>query len=244
NGSLKPEHIQRFSNKKVWWKCEFGHEWAAAAAHRMSGENCPVCAGQKVLAGFNDLATTNPSLAEEWDYTHNEGALPSQFTANSHKKVWWKCKSGHSWRATIKSRSEGNNCPYCSNQKVLAGYNDLETQNDGLLAEWDFEKNSEICLPNEVTSGSKIKVWWKCKKCNYSWKTAIVKRKNGTGCPRCFRERQKVRFSKQVVCVETGQEFSSLDEAASWAGVTKGAISMAALGKTKSSAGYHWKYST
>ena len=242
NGSLNPEHIPCYSNKKVWWKCSLGHEWAASVAHRMNGENCPACAGRKVLKGYNDLATKLPSLAEQWDHERNESALPTQFTANSHKKVWWKCKYGHSWCATIKSRKEGNNCPYCSKQRTLSGYNDLETQNSVLLSEWDYEKNAKICQPNEVMAGSNTKVWWRCKRCNHSWKTSISKRTNGRGCPKCAKESRKHKLSKHVVCIETGQEFSSLDEAASWAGVTKSAISMAAIGKTHSSGGYHWKY--
>lgn len=242
NGYLKPEHIPCYSNKKVWWRCSLGHEWITSVAHRMDGENCPVCAGRKVLAGFNDLATINPSLTGQWDYEKNERALPTQFTANSHKKVWWKCKKGHSWCATIKRRKEGNNCPYCSNQRVLDGYNDLETKNSILLSEWDYEKNAMICRPNEVSSGSTIKVWWRCKCCNHSWKASISKRTNGRGCPECAMQSRKQRLSKHVLCTETGREFSSLDEAASWAGVSKSAISMAAIGKTNSSAGYHWKY--
>ena len=30
-----------------------------------------------------------------------------------NKKVWWKCKRGHSWKTSIINRRFGRNCPYC-----------------------------------------------------------------------------------------------------------------------------------
>lgn len=39
-----------------------------------------------VLAGYNDLATTNPALVEEWDYERNNEKLPEHFTGGSKKK--------------------------------------------------------------------------------------------------------------------------------------------------------------
>ncbi|MBQ9977770.1 MAG: hypothetical protein IJP21_04195 [Clostridia bacterium] len=47
NGNLKPEHFAANSNKKVWWKCEKGHEWQAAIYHRNKGRGCPICAKEK-----------------------------------------------------------------------------------------------------------------------------------------------------------------------------------------------------
>ena len=61
-----------FSNKKVWWKCLYGHSWQAVIAKRAQGEQCPFCRGKKVELGFNDLATTHPELTSEWDYTKNQ----------------------------------------------------------------------------------------------------------------------------------------------------------------------------
>ena len=34
--------------------------------------------------------------------------------ASSNKKVWWQCKKGHEWEATVGSRAMGTGCPYCS----------------------------------------------------------------------------------------------------------------------------------
>lgn len=43
NGDLTPQAVKSGSNKKVWWRCELGHEWQATIASRASGRKCPVC---------------------------------------------------------------------------------------------------------------------------------------------------------------------------------------------------------
>jgi hypothetical protein len=72
---------------------------------------------KKILIGYNDLATTNPKLASEWNYDKNDDLKPEDFTANSEKKVWWKCEKGHEWQATIASRNHGRGCPICYKEK-------------------------------------------------------------------------------------------------------------------------------
>lgn len=57
NGNLKPEHIFKSSNKKVWWLCANGHEWLTKNSHRVSsGSNCPKCSNQSSKAEFRILA--------------------------------------------------------------------------------------------------------------------------------------------------------------------------------------------
>jgi hypothetical protein len=46
NGSLTPRDVTPGSNKKVWWKCDKGHEWQAVVAKRSKGRGCPYCAGK------------------------------------------------------------------------------------------------------------------------------------------------------------------------------------------------------
>ena len=117
NGNLKPEHLLASSGKKVWWKCPKGHEWQAVIYSRSNGNGCPICSNKQVLKRYNDLATINPKLAKEWNYERNSALTPEEFTANSNKKVWWKCDKGHEWQATIASRNHGSGCPYCSGRK-------------------------------------------------------------------------------------------------------------------------------
>ena len=50
------------------------------------------------------------------------------------------------------------------------------------------------------------------------------------------------RASKKVQCIETGQIFDSITEAANFINRGVAALSMCLTGKNKSCAGYHWKY--
>ena len=183
NGNLVPEEVIAGSNKKVWWKCSKGHEWEASIYWRNKGMGCPYCSNKKVLKGYNDLATTNPKLAREWNYEKNGNLVPEEVGAGAGKKVWWKCSKGHEWEAIINDRNNGKGCPYCTNQKVLKGYNDLATTNPKLAKEWNYEKNGNL-VPEEVGAGSEIKVWWKCSK-GHEWEAMINSRNRGNGCPVC-----------------------------------------------------------
>ena len=119
NGGLKPDEFGAGTDKKVWWKCDKGHEWEATIVTRTHYEaSCPVCANRKLLVGYNDLATTYPEIAKEWHPNKNRNLKPTDLMAGANKKVWWKCEAGHEWEALVASRTmQHQNCPYCSNQK-------------------------------------------------------------------------------------------------------------------------------
>ena len=116
NNGLKPSEIIG-GKQMAWWNCEKGHIWEASIDTRKSGRGCPYCANKKILVGFNDLATLNPKLSNEWNYEKNLDLLPTNVVPGSNKKVWWKCKNGHEWEAQICSRNTGRGCPVCSQNK-------------------------------------------------------------------------------------------------------------------------------
>lgn len=116
NNGLLPSDVLYGSSKKVWWKCALGHEWEATIDNRIRNHNCPYCCGSRLLSGFNDLQTINPILASEWHPTKNGNLKPSDVTSQSDKKVWWFGKCGHSWKAKINNRANGNGCPICANK--------------------------------------------------------------------------------------------------------------------------------
>lgn len=182
NAGRKPEDFTAASNKVVWWKCKLGHSWQASISNRITGRGCPYCTGRKVLPGFNDLFTTQPNIAVQWDHEKNLNLSPEQFSAGSNAKVWWKCKLGHSWEALISSRKK-NGCPYCSGRRPISGVNDLLTVNADLVAQWDYEKNGDL-RPDFVASNTTIKVWWRCGK-GHSWQAKVSNRNNGARCPCC-----------------------------------------------------------
>lgn len=115
-GIFTPSNIAAKSNKKFFWKCPLGHIYEATVTNRTQhNSGCPYCSGQKVMVGFNDLATTNPELAQEWSQ-QNE-IPPTAITAHSNRKVYWKCILGHDdYLMSVKQRSNNQGCPVCAAQ--------------------------------------------------------------------------------------------------------------------------------
>ncbi len=135
----------------------------------------------------NSVESVFPELIEEWDVEKNEGITPDAFSARNRKKVWWKCKKGHSWLASINTRTvQKLGCPYCAGQRIITGENDFETwcrkNNNRLLDEWDYRRNTE--KPSEIPKSYKGKIFWKCAM-GHEWAATVYNRMNGTGCPIC-----------------------------------------------------------
>jgi cytochrome c2 len=179
------------SNKKYQWKCPKGHTWLASPNSLMSStkDYCPYCSNSRVWSGFNDLQTLFPDIAKEWDADKNKRPA-SQALPFSNKRVWWKCAAhGHSWSSPMNLRTTAKNatgCPYCSNHRILVGFNDLATTNPELAKEWDTERNGGL-TPKDVVAGTDRKVWWRCAK-GHEWKAGVYSRSNRkmpTGCPEC-----------------------------------------------------------
>ena len=196
NKTINLDTLTIGSSRKAWWICDKNHKYEQVIQRKVKGSQCPYCTNQKVLKGYNDLVTINPKLAREWNNEKNGNLVPEEVIAGSNKKVWWKCSKGHEWEASIYWRNKGMGCPYCSNKKVLKGYNDLVTTNPKLAREWNYEKNGNL-VPEEVIAGSEIKVWWKCSK-GHEWFAEINSRSSGRNCPICSKELQ-TSFPEKVI---------------------------------------------
>ena len=184
NYPLLPSQVTPYANRKVWWRCEHGHEWETLISTRSYGSQCPYCSGIKLLRGFNDLATLHPDLVEEWPI-RNGDLTPDSVNDKSSRNVWWHCKAcGNEYKAVIKSRVHGLQCPVCAERAVLKGYNDLETTDAALMMEWDYEMNTKRD-PSTFSRYSMYPVWWKGA-CGHRWKDKIFHRTvDGAGCIYC-----------------------------------------------------------
>lgn len=101
----------------VYWKCsKCGYNYKSKINNRAKlGRGCPLCTNKVVVKGVNDLVTTHPKIAAEWDYEKN-AKKPFEVSYGCGKKVWWKCSQGHSYQATVNHRTSqnGTNCPICN----------------------------------------------------------------------------------------------------------------------------------
>ena len=187
NGNLSLENMAFTSHSKVWWLCDEGHEWEAQIANRTVGSKtgCPFCAGKKVLAGFNDLASQRPDIVEYWHPTKNIGLTPEMVTVRSGKKVWWLGSCGHEWERSIdRTTSKSVRCVFCEGKAVLTGFNDIGTTHPQISQEFHPTKNEGLS-PQSLIAGSHKIVWWKCSR-NHEWKTSVKHRcYSRSNCPYC-----------------------------------------------------------
>ena len=208
NGELRPEDVSSKSHQTVWWlqpyddpKTEqhFEFEWSSTVYSRTSGRGCPYLAGKKVWPGYNDLATRFPELAEQWHPVKNNDLRPEDVTIQSHQKVWWiqaydDPRTGKhfdfEWEATVYNRASGAVCPFLTGNDVWIGFNDLLSTNPELALQWHPVKNGTLSA-QDVTAGSKKKVWWilpytdphSGDHFDFEWEATINDRANGEGCP-------------------------------------------------------------
>jgi len=171
-----PTTVSKGSAVRRAWKCAYGHRWQSNVATRASRKRgCPICAGQQVQTGFNDLATTHPELSKQalgWD--------PTTKSKGSTERVEWRCESGHQWIAVIGSRTVSHaGCPYCSGLYPIVGENDLATTHPNIAAQahgWD---------PTTISRGSAKTLQWKCP-IGHIYKSSPASRAlNGDGCSYC-----------------------------------------------------------
>ena len=83
----------------------------------------------------NSLASIHPELVSEWS-EKNYPITPNDISYGSKKMFWWRGLCNHEWQASVKSRSNGEKCPFCAGRRVLVGFNDLATLYPNLASEW------------------------------------------------------------------------------------------------------------
>ncbi len=182
-----PTKVSKGSNQVLLWRCAEAHHYESTPNKRTSGRRCPYCSGNRVLEGFNDLATKYPTIAAEAD-----GWEPSTITSGSNQKCSWRCASGHTFICSVKSRVKGTGCPRCGRRRtdstgrvtyvlsrVLAGVNDFASAQPDLVSEadgWDPTKTSVKDTTPRL---------WRCARCLERWEVAPSRRDEGSGCPYC-----------------------------------------------------------
>lgn len=194
---LNPNQVSKYSDKKVWWFCDNGHEWQAVVYHRIKGVGCPYCSG-RFATKDNNLATLYPKLAKE--YSDKNKIVLDTLKPMSNKKVWWKCDKEHEWQASVCNRVKNKTgCPYCKGKKATKE-NCLYTLHPEISKEWSFKNK---ITPNNVLSKSHKKVWWNCPN-GHEYFTSIASRTNcNSGCPICAWQTSKleIRIYCELKCL-------------------------------------------
>jgi hypothetical protein len=173
--------------------CENGH-------HVKAAKHCPVCKNSIVHAGYNDLATVNPTLASQLDPVLNGTITAQTIAAATHRDLAWRCpRAGHVYWATGSERTQGKqNCGICSGRTIVPGVNDITTTHPTIAAEIhpDYAKGHP---PARISAGSEVRPEWLCPTCGRTYKMTAYDRTHGEGCDPCRRAR--LRASKDNLAV-------------------------------------------
>ena len=73
----------------------------------------------------------------------------------------------------------------------------IAEHNPELLYEWHPTKNGSL-TPNDISYGSAIKVWWRCKD-GHEYESTPNHRSRGRGCPQCARIQSAITKRKNIV---------------------------------------------
>ncbi|MBE2285012.1 MAG: zinc-ribbon domain-containing protein [Prosthecobacter sp.] len=132
------------------------------------------------------LRDTSPQLRSEWDSANNGDLSFDNVRSGAKQKAHWICAKNplHRWEAQIRDRSMGHGCPYCSGRLFLKEES-FGSLHPGLLKQWDSVRNVGID-PFGIGPLNKMRIWWRCGKCQHSWATQLRARtKKDAGCPNC-----------------------------------------------------------
>ena len=183
HNELPTDKILATSPSIYRWNCDnCGGEYPATIKQIKDGY-CPFCNNERVLPGFNDLATIYPELAKK--YTTNNPKPANEILYTNLTYYEWQCLDcGGIYIASLQDVKDGY-CPYCEDKRVLTGKNDLATMypNIAKLYSASNEKPaSEILYTNQSSYN------WTCDKCNGSF-NATIQEVNERHCPYCENKR-------------------------------------------------------
>lgn len=161
NGKLqiqKQTYIKNSKTKGYQYKCLICNNIDVISEYNLNNKNgCNVCAGRKVLIGYNDIATTNPEYVKYFvdindTYIYSKGV---------NKKVKMKCPDcGYIKNMLINGlNNNGFSCPKCGDgvsypEKFM--YNVLDQLSFKFEKEIIFDWSKNINHFNKKLSGNKI----------------------------------------------------------------------------------------
>lgn len=216
-GVMDIHKVTHGSGIPLFWVCnKCGHTWKATVNNRTSTTGgCPMCyetnrskimSKARISAGrtLKDWCDENNELgqivASEWTGKTEDGQNLSidSVAAQSNKRVIWRCRKNpeHIWVTKIQKRTLlKSGCPYCTNQKVSPGENDLETwciknNKQHLIEQFVGElEDGNIIKMNAITRTTHKRVKWKHITEDgklHEWIATVADRvAKDSGCPLC-----------------------------------------------------------
>jgi hypothetical protein len=188
---------------KLEWQCAKSHVWRAVPGSIKLGYWCPHCAGNRIWG--------NPLKELKQIARERGGECLSDTYVNSHSKMKWRCRIGHTWYTTAgnirgNANKKGTWCPECA--KPMMGLSKRLPLND-------FKKLAESrggkCLSTKyINSHTNLK--WKCKNGHLWEATPGSIKSQRSWCPYCARRAidkdNETKLLKQVANSKGGKLIS------------------------------------
>ena len=94
NGRLTPKNVNSNYEEKLWWLCEYGHEWEATLQDRITGDRCPFCVVEFAKDKYEKFENTSfqqeymskEDLISEKPYPSFESDSPTYDTSVEFRK--------------------------------------------------------------------------------------------------------------------------------------------------------------
>ena len=191
----KPTEVTSISSYDAIWYCptckqEFRREVRKVVDDEFE---CPICTGKTVVAGYNSLEDEYPEIAKRWAESNDR--LPSEVLSSHIYRAEWVCPTcGGEYSASVKDMIEGVvECPYCNNQRPLAGFNTLKVLYPEIAKE--MNPNNEKG-PDDVLPTSAYLAEWTCPACGYTYKASVRDRVASDDlCPACAGKKAQAGFN-------------------------------------------------
>lgn len=175
----------------------FGISQQVAAKRLRQGWSIAEALGVEKRPLEKSLKSEFSNVSEEWHPTLNGPLLPSDVMPKSGQRVWWKCRIGHEWQASVGSRTLiGAGCPFCAGKRATKARN-LEVMHPELAKQWHPTKNSPL-FPKDVAPESGKKFWWICLR-GHEWQASPNNRSKQPNCPQCVGKRVSPQNNLEVL---------------------------------------------
>ena len=211
NNIVGPDDVIYNTSVSYIWRCKkCGYEYFNVPhIQSVDTEHCPVCLGRIVVPGINDILTLHPEIAKDYSLNNKVPIEQINTKIKNYKEYLWNCTNcGGEYEYPLAKRLvRDDSCPYCSNRKVLTGFNDLETMKPELAKEFSPKNKASA---NAVLYNSKISFKWICPHCGGEYQHPLNRRSVGDdSCPYCSNRIVLPGFNDlETMCPDLAREFS------------------------------------
>ena len=202
------------ARKRVAWTCPDCQTKFFAPLYAMyKTPFCPTCLQAHILKfeiDWDELSWLTvfdvPDLLAAWDDPEWD---PRYISLAHYYPCHFRCPEGHRPKQTPYSFLK-DGCMVCRGlaSKMAPDQEYLDTTNPELAAEWLVARDGEKHTPENVKSGSKRTVTWKCIACGHTWDATVrdrEKRENNR-CPACGKVMGSLAWKYPQLAAEWSEE--------------------------------------